>query len=335
MFLGSLVPVVFFVLLVRKKVLWSDICQLYATVQRTTDDSHYHIQQLPCYQDPVLLARLWKLPSAKPYLAQHALEFQRREGYCSCATLRCMLKSIPSFPRVRVPAEHGGESNPDKWVKNLQQDCLAAVVASDDADDEQQTNNQQQMENTASEQTTNTTMPPLHVEIVAGDVSYADFLSALRRGLLQQDNNNYGNDDNNNNKKCYSRRVAVNYLRPALVGFKAPRWVPMNLALGIAGGHFSPVIGILEDHEDDDASTSTSLSSSSSSLSSNTNTHTNRTKQRASAPDKDNILVGVFDVNHTYGGAYLVPARRLYESVKAMDISVSKPRATIILSVEE
>mmetsp|Transcript_47985 Transcript_47985/g.54377 ORF Transcript_47985/g.54377 Transcript_47985/m.54377 type:complete len:143 (+) Transcript_47985:83-511(+) len=78
-----------------------------------------------------------------------------------------------------------------------------------------------------------------------------------------------------------------------------------------------------------------SLSSSSSSLSSNTNTHTNRTKQRASAPDKDNILVGVFDVNHTYGGAYLVPARRLYESVKAMDISVSKPRATIILSVEE
>ena len=37
------------------------------------------------------------------------------------------------------------------------------------------------------------------------------------------------------------------------------------------------------------------------------------------------VLVGVFDVNHTYAGAYLVPAKRLYESIKAKDLTVSNP----------
>jgi len=78
----------------------------------------------------------------------------------------------------------------------------------------------------------------------------------------------------------------------------------MNFLFGIGSGHFSPIVGML----DKDAS------------------------NQALADDE--ILVGVFDVNHTYAGAYLVPAKRLYESIKAKDLTVSKSRATIILSVD-
>mmetsp|Transcript_7152 Transcript_7152/g.10457 ORF Transcript_7152/g.10457 Transcript_7152/m.10457 type:complete len:84 (+) Transcript_7152:821-1072(+) len=35
-------------------------------------------------------------------------------------------------------------------------------------------------------------------------------------------------------------------------------------------------------------------------------------------------LIAVFDANHTYGGAYLVPTRRLYESVNAKSMSTGK-----------
>lgn len=275
--LGSILPVLFFVLLVRKKVSWSDLCQLYATVQRATVSP---VQKLPFYQDPELLSRLWKLPSAKPYLEHNALEYQRREGFCSRATLRCMLKSIPSFPRALVPSEHYGEANPDKWAQNLQQDIAAAA-----AEEQPKQKNPQKI-------------PPVRVEIVPGDVSYSDFIKTLRRGLQQDD------DDDDDDKRSTSRRVAINYLRPALVGFQTPKWVPMNFLFGIGSGHFSPIVGML----DKDAS------------------------NQALADDE--ILVGVFDVNHTYAGAYLVPAKRLYESIKAKDLTVSKSRATIILSVD-
>ena len=46
----------------------------------------------------------------------------------------------------------------------------------------------------------------------------------------------------------------------------------------------------------------------------------------------DEPLVAVFDVNHKYGGAYLVPARRLYEAIHAKDISTNKSRALIFVS---
>ena len=42
-------------------------------------------------------------------------------------------------------------------------------------------------------------------------------------------------------------------------------------------------------------------------------------------------MIGVFDVNHKYGGAYLVPSKILYESVKAHDLMTGQSRAIVIL----
>ena len=89
-------------------------------------------------------------------------------------------------------------------------------------------------------------------------------------------------------------RVAINFLRPALFGFHQPRWIPVHFLFGLFTGHFSPVLGILES-------------------------------------ERPHPLVAVFDVNHRYG-TYLVPAPRLYQSVKAMDITTHQSRAVIVVS---
>ena len=83
-------------------------------------------------------------------------------------------------------------------------------------------------------------------------------------------------------------RVAINYLRPALFGFKRPKWLPFHFIIGLFGGHFSPVIGVLDNDD-----------------------------------DKDNPLVGIFDVNHTYGGAYLVPAKKSLQLPQPRRFAVS------------
>jgi hypothetical protein len=119
------------------------------------------------------------------------------------------------------------------------------------------------------------------IQIVQGNVPYATFLETLQTAL-QHDN----------------ARVAINYLRPVLVGFPRPKWIPSHYVLGMFGGHFSPILGILPSSSKD-----------------------------------DDPLVAVFDVNHKYGGTYFVPASRLYESVKALDVSTRQSRALIILTM--
>ncbi|EQC34596.1 hypothetical protein SDRG_07920 [Saprolegnia diclina VS20] len=80
-------------------------------------------------------------------------------------------------------------------------------------------------------------------KIVYGSDGYDAFRSALRAA----------NDP--------SYRVAANFLRSPLFGFNGLTYAPFNFILGVFGGHFSNVIGFLEDDD----------------------------------------LVIVFDVNHTYG----------------------------------
>ena len=67
------------------------------------------------------------------------------------------------------------------------------------------------------------------------------------------------------------------------------------------GGHFSPIIGMHEGY--------------------------------VNTGEECMIPVAVFDVNHAYGGAYLVPARMLYESVIATDVSAQKSRALVVVIV--
>lgn len=126
-----------------------------------------------------------------------------------------------------------------------------------------------------------TKMPKIQTRIIPGDIPYANFMEEIKVAL---------NDP--------SSRIALNYLRPALVGFKTPKILPANFVLSLMSGHFSPIIGMLNESEDSDC------------------------------------LIAVFDVNHTYGGTYLVPSRMLYESVKAHDLMTGRSRALVIIKME-
>ncbi|EED89626.1 predicted protein [Thalassiosira pseudonana CCMP1335] len=126
----------------------------------------------------------------------------------------------------------------------------------------------------------------LTTKIVRGGVSYEEFLQTLRDGLA--------------NENC---RIACNFLRPALVGFKGIRVFPVNFLLGVMGGHFSPILGMLEE---DDVGV-------------------------GSESKVDCPLVCVWDTNHAYNGAYFVPAKRMYEAVHAVDLMDHKHRALILV----
>ena len=104
------------------------------------------------------------------------------------------------------------------------------------------------------------------------------------------------------NLKDPSTRVAVNFLRPALFGWSLPWFLwpiaPISFFSGLYGGHFSFILGTIQ--------------------SSNGET-----------------LVAIFDVNHKYGGTYLVPADRLYHAIKTKDISTNLSRALIFVSAHQ
>lgn len=112
-----------------------------------------------------------------------------------------------------------------------------------------------------------------------GDVSYEEFVSTLRDGLA--------------NKNV---RIACNFLRSALMGFESVRYIPTHAILAIFAGHFSPILGIIENET-----------------------------------ESDNPYVAIFDTNVKYNGTYLVPARRLYDAVGTMDLSTNKRRAIVLV----
>jgi len=121
----------------------------------------------------------------------------------------------------------------------------------------------------------------LETTIIKGDVSYDEFVTQLKDGLAN------GNV-----------RIACNFLRSALMGFEKARYIPTHLILSLLGGHFSPILGIVE-HVDEQ--------------------------------EKKKEYVAIFDTNHKYGGVYFVPMKRLYESVKTVDLGSNKHRAIILV----
>jgi len=237
-------------------------------IYRAISEAHYNpVNKLPEFQDKDLLRQLWKAASARPYIEGGALEYQEREGYCNSATMRCTLKSFPSFPHHKLPPQRSESGDPNKWKG------LNAWEIDEDNDSYKLQNESSALEKDAVKSSS-------HMEVFPGSCAYSEFLSAIKRGL----------EDPN----C---RIVLNYLRPVLFGFAMPWWLPSNLFLALVGGHFSPIIGVIE---------------------------TEKYKG-------DNPLIGVFDVNHRYGGAYLVPAKSLYRSVQTMDVSSQKPRAITLI----
>jgi Phytochelatin synthase len=221
------------------------ILETYQVVQGIGYQHHRIVSE---YQSSDLLAKMWQTSSAQHYIQNAALLWQKQEGYCGRATLRCVLKSF-GCRADELPPEMRGESKPEKFASHLAE--LAPKRLN------------------------------ITTEIVSGSVDFATFVATLRQV-------------NNHQSNC---RIAINYLRSALFGFAFPWFLPVHFILGLFGGHFSPVVGVLEqvDHPDDP-------------------------------------LVAVFDVNHKYHGAYLVPASRLYRSVAAVDVTSGQHRAVIVVT---
>lgn len=204
-----------------------------------------------------LISKVWKLNTAKHYIGN--LEWQFREGYCAQTTIRCILKSFKSFPTHMIPEQTGGTSEPIRWTTKIQ-DLM------------------EQVEKNRKE---NEVVPSIKTDIIHGeDVDYETFLIKLRKALPQ---------DNS--------RVGINYLRPALVGFKKPSFVPVHILLAFISGHFSPILGLIEE-------------------------------------EQQPPLVAVFDVNSAYG-MYLVEASKLYQAILHKDFTTKKSRAIVKVSEEE
>lgn len=215
---------------------------------------YHHGRVGELYQPRDVLAQMWQTPSAQHYVKNAALLWQKQEGYCGRATIRCILKSLGS-KTDELPPEMRGESKPDKFCSHLEELAVKRLNVT--------------------------------TEIVSGSVDFNTFVTTLRQV------NDYDGKDNNN-VNC---RIAINYLRAALFGFAFPWFFPTNLIIGLFGGHFSPVVAVLERHD-----------------------HPN------------DPLVTVFDVNHNYRGAYLVPASRLYQACHAMDVTSGQHRAVIVVT---
>ena len=181
--LAVVVPFVVF-LYVTKKPQLSDIVHL--AKQAPIDRSH----------SESLLEKALSLPSAQIYTQSKALEYQISEGYCAIATERCICRTIPHFPKEKMPDQmtRGGPSTAAKFAEALSCDRL--------------------MKST----------------VVYGAEGYDAFLKVLIK-LNQPEN----------------YRVAVNFLRSSLFGFPTPTWLPSSWLLALVGGHFSLILGYLEE----------------------------------------------------------------------------------------
>jgi hypothetical protein len=141
-----------------------------------------------------------------------AVEYQIREGYCSSATSRCILKSYnvarSSSNQIPVPAQISKPDTPEGFKQKLD----AIVTASGE--------------------------PYLNVTVVRGSEKvgateedhYKAFLATLK--LVQ-------------NPKY---RVACNFLRGALFG--PAGYFPAQILISLLGGHFSPIVAYLDDREE-------------------------------------------------------------------------------------
>jgi Phytochelatin synthase len=193
-------------LAITKWKIFSDICAKSAKIS---------IKKRPEYKDSTLLHRIWRSEAGKQYA--NILEYQRREGYCSRTTQRCVLKSIPQISADRIPEEKRGPTTVQNFASFIDECSKGATKST----------------------------------VVLGTEGFDAFMSAIQRA---------------NDPKV---RLSANFLRTPLFGFNQPIFFPHNVLLGFFGGHFSPIVGYLEDAN----------------------------------------LVCVFDVNHNYGAFLVTPQR--------------------------
>lgn len=307
-------PIGIAILALRRKLpAWKDVVDLYRVV--------CDADRASANTDNELLSVVYAQPSAKKYIDRSAFEWQKQEGYCAPTTMRCVLKSFvgdghgsddgsssnnnnkkkcspPSFPAHWIPEQKRGDSDPERFCRHIEElPELATAVQGEEKEEgeerQQGGSRKANRENAGNSVVIRTRTFRPSADEGEEDASYEKFLSFISNGLK---------DDKRS-------RVVINYLRPALFGFPKPWWVPFHFLLGIFAGHFSPVIGLVDNGTDS----------------------SDTPKQR----QWESPLIAIFDVNHKYGGTYLVPARRLFQAVKAKDVVTRRSRAVIVVSLED
>lgn len=284
-------------------------CSLYSLVSIatatnvTTNDVTNHGNNNKCvmngwyYQNVKLLSRLWTLQSAQHYIGNNnnnILEYQIREGYCGSATQRCILKSLGYIsPSIIGNEQCGGESKPTLWCEHVKQKVNNNNNC-DENDDEYY----------------------IETQIVYGSsVTYTQFKTILQTSLSNP-----------------NIRIACNYLRSVLTGFELNglwKFHPLLILLKLYGGHFSPILGMLDANEvnnDDDGDHQSGDEEKKDGNEKNGNEYKEDSNDNDEGP-----FVAIWDTNAKYGGAYFVPCRRLYEAVSSVDVGSKKSRAIILV----
>ena len=266
------------------------------------------------FQNVTLLQKLWTLKSAQAYIGNNnnnnnnILEYQVREGYCGSATQRCILKSFGyTSPSIIGIEQIGGESKPELWCEHVKLMTSSIATASNVT---RSVTNSATATNDTTEQVADDGNDEYYIEttIVYGStVTYSQFKTILQTAL------------SNTNV-----RIACNYLRSALTGFELHglwKYHPLLILLKLYGGHFSPILGML------DATTSNHQSGDEEKK----KEEDDNEDEGEGADDNDGPFVAIWDTNARYGGAYFVPCRRLYEAVSSVDVGSKKSRAIILV----
>ena len=168
----------------------------------------------------------------------------------------------------RLPPQVRGESSPKRWCPQIEETARAFQEGNDV---------EERFE--------------LKTSVLNGSVPYDKFLQSLRERIADK-----------------NTRVACNFLRSALFGFERSRLVPLNLMIAVFGGHFSPIVGIVERSDLEGGGWTD-----------------------GERGEENDPLVAVFDTNAKYGGVYFVRARALHRAVRAVDVSKNEPRALIFV----
>lgn len=269
------------------------------------------------FQNVTLLKKLWTLKSAQVYMNNvnsnnniNILEYQVREGYCGSATQRCILKSLGyTSPSIIGIEQIGGESKPELWCEHVKL-MTSSTTTSTSASESNGTNSATATNDTTEQVVMDSENNKYYIEttiVYGSNVTYTQFKSILQTALSNP-----------------NVRIACNYLRSALTGFELDglwKYHPLLILLKLYGGHFSPILGMLDaaNYGDDQSGEEEKKREE------------GVNEDEEGSADDDGPFVAIWDTNAKYGGAYFVPCRRLYEAVSSVDVGSKKSRAIILV----
>jgi hypothetical protein len=265
-----------------------DLRDLYSLVSAASDRP---ISSTWYFRDARLLRRLWKSPSARAY---YRVDGREEDDGRRPQRLRPLVE-------YQVREGYCGSATHRCVLRSLGlHPGVLPLQCSGESKPESWSERIVQMARDASDGRL-----ALSTRIVRGDdVRYDEFVSTLRAGLSNE-----------------NVRVACNFLRSGLMGFEGrARYVPAYLLLSLVGGHFSPILGIIE--KVDDVREVVEVGGKK---------EDERSNGREIDDGDDYPFVAIFDTNHKYGGVYFVPARRLYDAIRTVDVGSNRHRAIVLV----